>query len=192
MKDRKALRVPGVYGATLNLPLDKGDAGIDQTAAAMAAVIHSAAASAIVQDFTRRMIPQGVSPEGRAVRVYMVLQQVLEYKADPKRVEMLRHPDQLVTEITAAAGNPDPSKRKTGCDCDDVAMLGAAMLLVSGIDAALIVMAPEPGGEFKHVYFAARIPDPTTGELRTLPLDPQETKTPFTQRKAARRKAYPL
>jgi hypothetical protein len=189
MKDRKALRVPGAYGATLNLPLDKGDAGIDQTAAAMAAVIHSAAASAIVQDFTARMIPKDVSPEGRAVRVYYVLQQVLYYKADPKGVEMLRHPDQLVTEINAAAStNTD----KTGCDCDDVAMLGAAMLLASGIDAALIVMAAKPGGEFIHVYFAARIPDPTTGKMRTLPLDPQETKTPFTERKAARRKAYPL
>lgn len=150
----------------------------------MAAVIHSAAASAIVQDFTRRMIGSDASPEGRAARVYYVLQQVLTFKQDPKRIEMLRHPDQLVTEITAGG--------KASGDCDDVAMLGSAMLLANGIDAALIVMATEPGGEFKHVYFAARIPDPTTGELRTLPLDPQETKTPFTQRAASRRKAYPL
>jgi hypothetical protein len=179
--------VQGVYGQSLQLPLDKGDAGIDQTAAAMTAVIHSAAASPIVDEWTRRVIlPIGANAGEVASQVFWALKSNLRFKRDPKGVELLRHPDQLVAELNMRAKIDDPEQRRATGDCDDVAMLGCAMLLVCGIDCALIVMEPPASKrrEFEHVYFGAVLGP------NLMPLDPQETNVPGVQRAAVRRKAY--
>jgi len=174
---------PAVYGQVLQIQLERGEAGIDQTAAAMIAMIHSGAASARVQDFARRRgldhRSQGVAPH-----LFELLKSHVRFRPDPKGVELLRHPDQLVTEIDAegvAYG-----------DCDDLAMLGASLCLAVGQDAALIVMAPPGSSVYQHTYFAhvTSMPGYPKGHLTMI--DPQECEFLGMERPSSKRKAYPV
>lgn len=114
--------------------------------------------------------------------VYNYLAHNINFKRDTHGREHLRHPDQLVLEI---ANSPDG---KTSADCDDVAMLGAALVRHLGMQPILYVMAPGQVGNFEHVYFGAQL------NGHDIPMDPQE-RTPFgnhTPPMGARRRRYYL
>lgn len=80
----------------------------------------------------------------QALAIRAFLQRAFRFVPDPKGVELLRTPLFQVREI-----------RRNGAsigDCDDAAILGAALGLAVGIPAMFRVIAFKPGAAFSHVY----------------------------------------
>lgn len=86
--------------------------------------------------------PRDQGSQAMAIRDYLV--SVFRFVPDPKGVETLRTPlYQLreIHELGAVAG-----------DCDDAAILGAALGLAVGIPAYFRVLKFRPGADFAHVF----------------------------------------
>ncbi len=161
-----------IYGLDVRLPLADGDAGTMQTLAAMRAVIHDAAESAHVRGIAAGLAAGKWTGRDVADAVFYWVKPRCRFQADPPGVEHLRHPHQLLSEISAAG--------VALCDCDDVSMLTAAILTAANLTAVLTVCAREPG-PFEHVYTGVLI----GGERYAL--DPQEFASPGEEAPAVRR-----
>lgn len=168
-----------MYGSTLAADLPEGDAGTDATVAAMTAVIHHAGESPHVGRVVSRLLPGLMQNKAVPVLVFGWLKKHCRFKRDPWGKELLRHPDQLITEIESTG--------QALCDCDDVAMLAASLCMACGARPVLIVMGRDRSGPFEHVYAGVKID-------RAVPpygaIDPQECDAPGRERPAARRKVY--
>lgn len=153
---------------TLRIPIPPGDEGTAHTIEAMKALARHAAASPRVRQAAARIARKNGRPQPAEViarAVYWFLSnERFRFQKDPKGVELVRTPASLLDAIAArgvALG-----------DCDDRAVLGAALLAAAGVPAAFVLMAERPGGRLTHVYFAALI------DGRPFPLDPQEGTQP--------------
>lgn len=168
-----------MYGSTLAADLPEGDAGTDATIAAMTAVIHHASESPHVGRVVSRLLPALMSNQAVPVIVFGWLKKYCRFKRDPWGKELLRHPDQLITEIEQGG--------QALCDCDDVAMLAASLCLACATRPVLIVMGRDPTGGFEHVYAGVAVPG---GVPAYAAIDPQECDAPGRERPAARRRVY--
>ena len=116
---------------------------------------------AIAHDAVPDVPRYGTPPE-----IYDFVRQHMKFRADPAHAEKLIHPGQLAQDI-----------ERDGIgfgDCDDRAMLQAAMLLKIGSPCAFVVMGRDRLGNFQHVICAAgraRGPDNLNG---LTPMDSQE------------------
>lgn len=87
----------------------------------------------------------------RAWAIREFLQDHLQFVPDPDGQELLRTPEYLVTLI-----------RDQGLaygDCDDVAILGAALGMSIGIPARFVLLGFSPTGPFSHVYTELATPE---------------------------------
>ncbi len=170
----------------LRFPLSPGEAGVSECLAAMAAIVRlcpvlrTVGTGARVMETAARLRAASSTPAVYMDKVYNFLRANVAFTPDPPFTELVRHPDQLLQ--TAA------EKGKARCDCDEVATLGASLLLAQGIEPAFIVVG-RPGhldtaGRVKlsHVFYGAVLgrssvrttvgAQVTTGMVR--PFDPQE------------------
>lgn len=148
--------------------LSHGDKGVTETIGAMFALVHSAQRASVVRDVA--------NAAKDAAGVYAYVRDRVYFKRDPEGVERLQAPDAMLRSI-----------RETGQvqgDCDDAAMLVAALIQAQGGTPVFVVVAmpsPTNPARFAHV-FAGVMRDPS-GELtraNVVPLDPQErARVPF-------------
>ncbi len=78
----------------------------------------------------------------RALRAYV--DRVFRFVPDPEGVELLKTPELMLEEV-----------RRTGeasGDCDDAAILSAALALELGYQVRFIVLGFKLGGDYGHVY----------------------------------------
>lgn len=155
------------YGDSLRLRLPDGEAGTAATLELMRAIVDDAVmyspavqriASAIVAAAPRRNVPIAIQLLWHFLRDHVL------FKRDTFGAEHLRTPDQLLAEIARSS--------RTAADCDDVAMLGAALLKSMGLPAFFVVASRRRDRVLEHVFFATRV----RGQV--VPLDPQENLPP--------------
>ena len=165
---RSNVTLGNLYGLTRTLELD-GPAD-HQTAQTIAAMF------AMTEDTDRRQLAHRVAvllasrlPQkdflAQLRAVYNFIGERVRFKRDTFNAEHLRHPDQLLAEIIETGS--------TAADCDDAAMLGAALVRALGM-RPVFTMKRHPLTPFEHVYFGAEL----DGQI--VPMDPQE-RTPFGQ-----------
>lgn len=90
-------------------------------------------------DIARRA---GGGPEQHAVGIFSWLRRKIRFLRDPHELEALHAPP-LVLATIAERGS-------ALVDCDDVAMLGAALGMAIGFPARFVAIGK--GGEFEHVF----------------------------------------
>lgn len=159
--------------------LDDGDKGIDATIGAMQAVIRAAQGEPVIHEYA-----QAIAAHARGTRaeypleLERFLRGAVLYRDDPADTEELQDPAYLLGLHRARGG----SKPVEG-DCDDRAMMGAALLMAHGFAPVLIVVGASPalrGGRFKHVFYGyttAAAGEPATVR-NVVPFDPQERMQP--------------
>lgn len=179
------LRVAAPYNATLvlDLPGTSADDRVDATIAAMRAVVKSTDITQHVAKLARVLVSHEAyrDYDGMLRSVFELLSPVerggrVQFARDIAGRELLRHPDQLIAELSR--------RGVTSADCDDRAMLGAALLRAMGFRAGFIVVGKRARGPFHHVMFCAE------HRGRLVPMDPQETKAPGKFPVHARRKIF--
>lgn len=159
------------------------------TIAAMRAMVHDTDRTGHVQQWAAALA--AACPQKsficHARRVYDALKNYIRFKRDTFGTEHLRHPDVLIAEISQTRGND----LRCTADCDDTAMLGAALLRAMGFRAYFVTVGLSPAAPYTHVYFGADIPTPDG--LRWVPMDPQE-RIPFGHEAPtiARRRLWPI
>lgn len=169
------------YAARLDIDAGDGDQSTRNTIAAMRAIVHHAARSPKVHQvasvLAARTAPKDVAAQLAGLDGF--IRECVQFKPDTMGLEVLRHPDQLLSEIAANG--------RTSCDCDDVAMLGASVCRVLGVKPAFITVGHEPEGAYVHVHYAALadFPAPTL-----VPFDPQEHIPPGVWTPAGRRAGW--
>lgn len=72
--------------------------------------------------------------------------------ADPFSVELLRSPDLQLHEFLVLRGHPGIEHGKMRGDCDDIAVLGAALGLARGFTARYVAVGTDGTGVPTHVY----------------------------------------
>lgn len=135
-------KAPKWERAALTLQLPPGDQGVYCTLAAMRAVIEHAAAQPELQAIARRF---GQYQQAAPRRIYEWLRDSRRFRRDPRSVELLRHPCQVLAQLGAGVS--------PAIDCDDVAMLGASLLRALNIPRVLVVYGKDAGGPFTHVFY---------------------------------------
>lgn len=72
------------------------------------------------------------------------------FRFDPEEIELVRQPAALAQDIL--------ERRPTFGDCDDMALLLAALLLSQGIPVAFVTISTSPHNrDFRHVFVAAKL-----------------------------------
>lgn len=165
--NRRNVTLGDLYGSTRTIDLaGTSDQVTEGTVAIMWAMVHDTDRSQAAQRVASRLAAQCGQRDFlcQLSRIYSWITESVRFKRDTFGAEHLRHPDQLIAEIERDG--------RTSADCDDVAMLGAALVRAMGFEPAIIVQAATPTGPFEHVYFGAIL----DGGL--VHMDPQE-RTPF-------------
>lgn len=168
------------YADSLRLTITDGDAGVYDTLQVMRAAVEdavedgamvapvAAAIMATVDRRTHQLAGGGEHDPTRDTRglvaLYRWLRDHIVFKRDAWGLEHVRHPDQLLAEISAHG--------RTAADCDDVAVLGAALVRAIGLRPAFVLASRHERGRWEHVFFAA-----CRGKS-VFPLDPQEATPP--------------
>lgn len=124
-----------------------GDSGTMNDLSHMAALIDGGLDSPRVIMAARHLALSGGvrNPTGQALAIRNFLSRVWRFVEDPARRELLRDPDNLLREYEAAGVI-------TG-DCDEAAILGAALGEAVGLEAHLVALAFGGDGDvYEHVY----------------------------------------
>lgn len=102
--------------------------------------------------------------DGQLHALYEWMTRRVRFVRDTAGFEHLRHPDQVLYEIAASPG------RQTAIDCDDIAILSAAMLRTLGHQTYFVAAAASPTlpAHLAHVFAAIR------QHGRLISFDPQE------------------
>lgn len=192
---------PAPFDKNLLVEIREGDAGTDDTIAAMIAVAQYAAekdAAALLAIFPHPRTPMGL---------YDALRQNVTFKDDPARIELVPSAAQMLAAIQA--------RGKHRGDCDDRATLGLAMILAhmkhvriaardeSAWSPCVIVCGLDPHGDFQHVYCGhlrrgtelvqlGDFHDADDLGLWVFGIDPQEGTPPGQHPAAARYRVYPV
>jgi len=126
--------------------IPQGDRGTRATLGAMRSAIRVASTQPMVVERAHR-IAAGLPPRdmrARALAVRRWLARNFRFERDPRGVELLRTPDYQLAQFTRDG-------YITG-DCDDAAILGAALYTALGGVAALVVVAFRAFRPFTHVF----------------------------------------
>lgn len=132
-------------GVLLSLP--SGDAGTRATLARMASWARSSAVHPLIRQVAARQV-RSTSPDGgheAAMRLAHWIGDHVMFLPDPSGVEALHDPVWSLREILTGG--------IVGLDCDDVAMLAAALGLSIGLRAQFVVVGfNSPNAPFGHVW----------------------------------------
>lgn len=151
------------HAGVLRMPAARGDQGAADTIEAMRRIVYDADRSPHVHQWASAIVAASPNRDRYAQldALRRSLIDTLNFKPDTFGSEVLRTPDQLISEIRING--------KTACDCDDVAMLGVSISRSMGMEGAFVTIARTDPGNFVHVYFAVK-----TINMGWIPLDPQE------------------
>jgi hypothetical protein len=97
----------------------------------------------------RKLRPKDYLSEILALR-HWTIGPWLRYTNDPTHVELVKTPQQILSEIA--------TNGVALVDCDDVTCLTTAMGLATGKAARFVVVAFSPGGQFTHVFMQLQEP----------------------------------
>lgn len=128
--------------------LAEGDAGTEQTIAVMRDLVQRGVAHPLVRrtavEIARTVPPGDLNAIARAVRRW--LQDHVHFVYDPMNIEHVTAPDILLNECTV--------RYFTTGDCDDIAVLGAALAGAVGVQSRFVVLGfgPEPDAPMGHVF----------------------------------------
>ncbi len=139
-----------------------GDRGTMDTLALMAQLVNRGVDSPLVISSARQLAASAGDrdPFRQALAVRQFLARVWRFVDDPPDRELLRDPDAMMHEyfeLGAIMG-----------DCDEAAVLGAALGKAIGMEATFTVLSfPVEGGgdQFGHVFTSLLTPDGKTLEL---------------------------
>jgi hypothetical protein len=166
--------------------------GTEQTVFAMFGVLYDSMRSPGVAAYAQRLAgtwggdtasvqwpgwngPDPQTLRARAESVFVALQRWQRFRPDPKRVERVNTPAKTIADIEANGGYLNG--RFEG-DCDDVAMLGIALLRALGLSPVLCVTGPVPrrAYRFSHILFGYRFAAGPLGPQTVALMDPQEKR----------------
>lgn len=123
-----------------------GDLGTYRTVSLMRRYANRALGDPLLVELANRIIrnvpPQDGPAKVRAIRGW--LDKATRFVDDPLGVELIRTPRRLI--LTAARQGYFQG------DCDDVAVLGAALAKAVGLPARFVIVGFVPAGPFRHVY----------------------------------------
>ncbi len=129
-----------------------GALGIELTVWHMRRVVMAALGAPLLKS-TARDIVHGSTDQADAARwIRAWLDRYTRFTPDPLGVELIRAPALMLRTIECegvAVG-----------DCDDVAVLGAALGLAADIPARFVLLAFDDFGLYEHVYTELLTPDP--------------------------------
>lgn len=151
-----------------------GEPGTVATLEVMAELAHEGARDRLLKQAARHIVGYTTgSPLGRARAIRAFLARHVRFYPDPFELELVSAP-RLQLEHIRTDGYV------TG-DCDDIATLGAALGLASGLPARFVVLAFDPSGPWEHVYTELRTPDgwaelDTSREMQRVPPDFQPAR----------------
>lgn len=121
-----------------------GHLGIEFTVWHMRALVRSSLHRTLLTQRAASIVAGSVGELEAANRIREYLEERVAFVPDPLGVELLKSPVYMLREI-------DADGRATG-DCDDVAILGAALGLAVGLPARFVLLAFTPGAPYEHVY----------------------------------------
>lgn len=126
--------------------IPNGDPGSIQTLQTMSQMVRQSLGQAPVVQTAARIVmlypARDDVSRSQAIRAW--LDSVFRFVKDPVGVELLRTPLWQLNEIQEHGA--------VGGDCDDAAILGAAIGMAVGIPARFRVLEFRPGAGFAHVY----------------------------------------
>lgn len=121
-----------------------GHFGIELTVWHMRALVRTSLSRPLLADRAASIVAGSESALEAGTRIREFLETEVVYVPDPLGMELLKSPVYMLREI-------DADGRATG-DCDDVAILGAALGLAAGLPARFVLLAFRPGAPYEHVY----------------------------------------
>lgn len=133
---------------------------LPDTIAAMKALVHDAVAHDSRLDDLAKRLGEGRSVSGKIRSVYRWAIRRTVFRADPPGHELLRGPSVMLDEI-------ERTGRMAG-DCDETAVLVAAVLAAMGLEPWFTVVAKDEWRAFHHIFVTV------TPILDRWYVDPQE------------------
>lgn len=130
-----------------------GDAGTKATLRQMVRIIRAGAWDPVVRRQALRILGlvNGRDGKAQALTLREWLADHFQFVRDPTNVELLHTPARLLTDA-----GPDGIVR---ADCDDAAMLGAALAQSVGLQARLVVVGfLSPNAPYRHVWAEVAAP----------------------------------
>lgn len=122
--------------------IGSGHAGTRDTLAYMRALVRREYGLPIVRDTAAAIVRgTGVNSEAQAALIRRFLVDHISFLRDPRGIELLTAPATQLTTIR--------SMGSASGDCDDVAVLGAALGLAIGLRARFVVVGRS---QFEHVF----------------------------------------
>lgn len=121
-----------------------GHAGIDVTVEHMRSLARAQALSSAVRRKADELVSGTRTSEELALRIRRWLERYVRFLHDPDGIELIRTPELMLATIDCyglAEG-----------DCDDVAVLGAALGMAQGLDATYVLLGFTDAEPFEHVY----------------------------------------
>lgn len=131
--------------AELFIPPTLGDGGTYATLAKMKSLVRTAAAHPLVRATAAALVRSTASNgviHARIIRGWVEDHTI--FLRDISTAEALYHPAGVLKQIQRQG--------VAQLDCEDVAMLAAALGVSIGLRARFVVLAFRPGGPFQHVY----------------------------------------
>lgn len=117
--------------------------GIEWTVHHMQEIATAAACSPIVEEAAADIVGASTGADA-ARRIRRFLEANVRFEFDPPGVELIRTPELLLTQIHC--------RGESAGDCDDVAVLGAALGLAAGLSATYVLIAFHDTDPFEHVF----------------------------------------
>lgn len=119
-----------------------GDAGIEATIVHMRRVAREGARDPAVLELAARL--EGATATGAAQRIRGFLSRSVHFRDDPPGLELVRTPGYMLQELE--------ERGRIEGDCDDVAVLGAALGMAAGMRAQYVLVGFSPAAPWSHVY----------------------------------------
>lgn len=124
--------------------IPEGHAGIEATVRTMRQLARDGTTSPLLRSTADRILAGAGTDADRARRIRDFLQEWTRFEFDPPGVELVRTPHEMLDTVRDG--------RAVSGDCDDVAVLGAALSHVAGLRSRFVLLGFEPGAPFRHVY----------------------------------------
>lgn len=127
--------------------ISRGDEGTRQTLGRMKALVNRSLVLPVVRGtavgIMRPVVPRDRVGQIEAVRGFLT--ERVQFLRDPVGIELLHSPDWLLREIQG--------RYYVTADCDDVAILGAALGKAAGLKARFVAVAfYDPVAPYSHVW----------------------------------------
>lgn len=124
--------------------IPSGHLGIEWTVRRMRRLVNESLGSSLLATTARNIVSRSRSSTEAAERIRGFLEGSVRFAHDPRGVELLKPPDMMLEELEQLG--------EAVGDCDDVAVLGAALGRAIGLPARFRLLAFTRGAPFEHVY----------------------------------------